>query len=95
MENELGKSIKDRPFEARVHLFKTLVQGIGLGVGGDEEYEFKRLGNLIVEYQGLGTDEEKTSLRKKGSHQCTINWGRLEKQTRRSAKQLSMLLWQK
>lgn len=59
MENRPKIDIKSLPFEERVDKFKRLVQAIGLGVGGDEEYNLRRLGDLIVEYHGLKTHEDK------------------------------------
>lgn len=59
MEKRVATDPKTLPFEERADRFKRLVQAIGIGVGGDEEYDLRHLGNLIVEYQGLKTDEER------------------------------------
>lgn len=54
----LDKSEK-RPFEERAIVFKNLVRAISLSLGGDEEYNLRQLGGLIVEYHGLETDEKR------------------------------------
>lgn len=51
--------VDNRPFEERVQSFKSMVQAIGLNVGGDEEYDIRRLGSLIVEFHSIKTDEER------------------------------------
>lgn len=55
--------IKSLPFEQRVGLFRNLVQLVGLGVGGNEEYDLRELGRRIVDFHSAQTDKERRKRR--------------------------------
>ena len=55
--------IKSLPFEQRVRMFRDFVQMVGLGVGGNEEYDLRELGRRIIDFQSAKTDEEREERR--------------------------------
>jgi len=54
--------IKSLPLEERTERFQRLVQAIGLGVGGDEEYEIRKLGRKIVEFHSTRDDKNRQKI---------------------------------
>jgi hypothetical protein len=53
---------KSLPLEERTERFQRLVQAIGLGVGGDEEYDIRALGRKIGEYHSTQESDQKQKI---------------------------------
>ena len=55
--------INEVPFEEKARKFRLLVQGLGIGVGGDDEYTLRTLGSQIIEFHSLPEGEEREKLK--------------------------------
>ncbi len=62
-EKKPGTAVGELPFEERVVIFKTLIQAIGITVGGDEEYSIRDYGSKFIAFHSTEDPTEKEKIK--------------------------------